>query len=230
MRRIRSLLCVAGLTVGALAVGTGSAIAQTANTHEFCHARLRANDAEGTAANVAVMNKAIKIAPPAVLPAITKLRDAYKEAGGDKLFNTPLGLALLSQVDSWVYDNCGAQVSVTASNYQFAGIPATLPSGITTFKMKNIADDLHVIVISKMKPAAQGHDLSGLLAVPTKQRNKYFEDRGQSFAGAGPGAVGYAPIKLTKGTYAYGDPLPEGGRQNGTPYFMLGMKGTFKVR
>jgi len=103
-----------------------------------------------------------------------------------------------------VYNNCNAKVSVTASDYQFTGIPATLPAGVTTFKMTNSApQEQHMMAMLKMKPAAQGQDLTKLLSLPEKKQAKYFEQAGGTFAQASPGQVGYAPIKLTPGTYAY---------------------------
>jgi hypothetical protein len=230
MRRIGLYMSVAALTAGAFAVAAGPAVAQTGDTAAFCAARLDGNDAQGKAANLAVMNRAVSAAPAAVAAAITQLRDAYKKKG-DKLFNTPAGVQTLNQVDAWVYDNCGAKVSVTASDYQFTGIPATLPAGVTTFKMTNTAaQEDHMIAMVKLKPAAQGQDITKLLSLPEKQQGKYFEQAGGTFAQASPGQVGYAPIKLTPGTYAYACFFPMGGKKNGQPHFMLGMDGTVIVQ
>jgi hypothetical protein len=231
MRRIGLYITIAALAaVGAFAAVASPAVAQTGDTASFCAARLDGNDAQGKAANLAVMNRAVRAAPAGVVTAITQVRDAYKKQG-DKLFNTPAGIQMLTQLDAWVYDNCGAKVSVAASDYQFTGIPATLPAGVTTFKMTNTApQEQHMMAIMKMKPAAQGQDLTKLLQLPEKKQGKYFEESGGTFAQASPGDVGYAPIDLTPGTYAYACFFPQGGKKNGTPHFMLGMEGSFIVQ
>ena len=230
MRRIGLYLCVVALTGAALAAVAGPAVAQTGDTASFCAARIAGTDAQGKAANLEIMNRAVDAAPATVAAAITQLRDAYKKKG-DKLFNSRAGAQLLNQVDAWVYDNCGAQVSVTASDYTFTGIPATLPAGVTTFKMTNAAaQEDHMMVMFKMKPAAQGQDLTKLLSLPEKQQGKYFEETGATFTQASPGEIGYAPIDLTPGTYAYACFFPMGGKKNGTPHFMLGMEGTVVVQ
>ncbi len=64
MRRILSLLVAAGLAVSVLALA-GPAGAQTGDlAAAFCAARLEGNNAEGKAANLAVMNKVLAAAPP----------------------------------------------------------------------------------------------------------------------------------------------------------------------
>jgi hypothetical protein len=230
MRRLGSCVTIAALAASLVAVIAGPASGQTANTAAFCAARIEGNDAETKAENLATMNKAIAVAPTAVASLITTIRDAYKKKG-DKLFDSKSGTALLQQLDAWVYDNCGAKVPVTATDYQFTGIPSTLPVGITTFKMTNAAaQEDHMMAVFKEKPAAQGQDLNQLLSLPEKKYGKYFEETGSAFTRATPGDVGYAPINLTPGTYAYACFFPMEGKKNGQPHYMLGMKGTFTVQ
>jgi hypothetical protein len=230
MRRIVMGVTVIALALGALASAAGPSGAQTGSVAAFCAARLEGNEAEGKKANLATMNKAVSVAPAAVLSSITALRDQYKKKG-DKPFDTQAGVDVLNQVDAWVYDNCGTKVQATATDYKYTGIPANLPSGITTIKLTNGAPkEDHMIAIVKMTPAAQGQDLTNLLSLPQKKQQKYFEDSGGSFAFASAGNVGYAPINVTPGTYAYACFLPQAGKKNGTPHFMLGMEGTFTVQ
>jgi hypothetical protein len=222
-------IVAAAIAVGFLGVFAVSAGAQAGDVTAFCAARLDGNDAQGKKANLDVMNRAAAVAPAGVATAITQLRDQYQKKG-DKLFNSRPGIELLNQVDAWVYDNCGAKVPVTAIDYQYEGVPATLSSGIATFKLTNSAPkEDHMMAITKMKPAAQGQDLTKLLSLPEKKQQQYFEDTGGSFAFASAGQVGYAPIKLEPGTYAYACFVSQGGKKNGKPHFLLGMNGTFTV-
>jgi hypothetical protein len=57
----------------------------------------------------------------------------------------------------------------------------------------------------------------------------FFDDTSRTFLVAHPGAVGYAPIELKPGTYAYMCWVNQGGKRNGKPHAMLGTNGTFTV-
>lgn len=232
MRRVLLILTIAALTAGTFAVLAVPAGAQTGgDLTAFCAARIEANGAEGKAANLAIMNKMVPIAPEGVVAAMTALRDAY-EKKGDKLFNGPEGPALLAPVDSWVYDNCpGTQVAVTAIDYEYEGMPATLKAGLTNFKMTNGAPkEEHMLGITKLTPAAEGKDVADLLALPEKKQAKYFDESSGAFMIAPAGETAYSPADLTPGTYAYACFLPVGGKRNGAPHFTKGMYGTFTVQ
>jgi len=231
VRRIIVLIISAGLAVGAFGVVAGPAGAQTGDVAAACAARLEGNNAHGKAANLAVMNKLLAVAPASLVQPMTTLRDAYQKKG-DKLFNSPDGLALLTPVDAWVYDNCpGTQVPVTAIDYEYQGMPATLKPGYTKFKLTNAAPkEDHMLSIVKELPAAQGQDLPKLLALPEKQQGKYFDMENGAFMYTPAGQVAYSPVDLEPGTYAYACFVPMGGKKNGKPHFMLGMNGTFTVQ
>lgn len=232
MRRVLLILTIAALTAGTFAALAGPASAQTdGDLAAFCAGRIEANSVEGKAANLAIMNRLIGAAPSGVKAQITALRDAYQKKG-DKLFNSEQGLTLLGALDTWVYDNCpGKQVAVTAIDYQFDGVPTSLPAGVTKFKLTNNAPkELHEMGIVKLTDAATGQDLKKILSLPEKQQAKYFDDSSSTFMFAPPGQSGYGPINLEPGTYAYACFIPQGGKKNGTPHFMLGMNGTFTVQ
>jgi len=216
--------------LGLFGIFAGPSVAQTGDIAAFCSARLEGSVAEGKAANLATMNKAIGVAPAAVSAEITALRDAFRKKG-DKLFETKAGNRLIVAVDSWVYDNCpGTKVPLTAIDYAYQGVPATLAAGPTTFKMTNAAPkEDHMMAIAKLTPAAQGRDLEKLLQLPDKKANKYFEEVGGGFLYASAGETSYAPVTLEPGTYAYACFLPMRGKSNGAPHFTEGMYGTFTV-
>ena len=230
MRRIVLLVISASLAVGLLGALAGPAGAQTGDLAAFCAARLEANDVEGKAANLAVMNKILGVAPAAVVQPMTALRDAYQKKG-DKLFDSAEGLQLLGALDGWIYDNCpGQQVPVTAIDYEYQGMPATLKPGVAQFKMTNGAPkEDHMLAIMKLTPEGQGQDVEKLLAMPQKKSTKYFDASSRAFMFAPAGAVGYSPIDLQPGTYVYACFLPQGGKKNGQPHFMLGMNGSLTV-
>ena len=230
MRRIVSLLVAAGLAVSLIALA-GPAGAQTSSLSAFCAARLEGNDAQGKAANLAVMNKLLAVAPASLVQPMTTLRDAYQKKG-DKLFNSPDGLALLTPVDAWVYDNCpGAQVPVTAIDYEYQGVPATLKPGFTKFKLSNAAPkEDHMLAIQKLNAKGESMDIDDLLALPQKKANQYLEQTGGAFMFAPAGGTFYGPTNLTPGKYIYACFVSQGNKKNGKPHFMLGMKGEFAVQ
>jgi hypothetical protein len=138
---------------------------------------------------------------------------------------------LLMPLDGWVYDNCpGTSVPVTAIDYKYQGVPASLKAGVTKFKLTNAAPkEDHMMAIIKLTPAAQGQDLSKLLALSEKKQAKYFDESSSAFMEARAGQVAYTPIDLQPGTYAYACFLPVGGTKHGAPHFTEGMYGSFTV-
>src|SRR4029077_2137165 len=112
--------------------------------------------------------------------------------------------------DAYVYENCpGTKVPVTAIDYEFEGMPATIPAGFTTFKLTNGAPkEDHMIAISKLNAKGESMDVDKLLALPEKKANQFLEQDGGGFALASAGQTAYAPTVLTPGKYIYACFLP----------------------
>ena len=232
MRRFVPLLFVSGLVAGAVAGLGGTALAQTGtgDLAAFCAARIEANAAETKADNIAVLTKMVGSAPAAVSTPMADLLALVKKQG-DKAFESKEGTALLATLEPYIYDNCpGKQLPVTAIDYEYQGVPATLPAGITKIKMTNAAPkEDHMMAMVKLTAAGEAMELDKILALPEKKQGKYFDFSSAAFMEAKAGAVGYSPINLTPGKYAYVCFFPEGGKKNGKPHFMLGMGGTVTV-
>ena len=210
--------------------GVGQAQTGTGDLAAFCQGRLDANSAESKADNVAVLTKMAAAAPSAVSTPMSDLLALVKKKG-DKAFESPAGGALLAQLEPYIYDNCpGNKVAVTAIDYEFQGVPATLPAGVAKFKMTNTAPkEDHMMAIFKLTPEGAALGADKVLALPQKKAGKYMDQSSQAFMEAKPGESGYSPINLTPGTYAYACFFPQGGKNNGTPHFKLGMEGSFTV-
>ena len=232
MRRFVSLLLVSGLVAAAVVGLAGTALAQTGtgDLAAFCAARMEANAADTKAENLAVLTKLVAAAPAAVSTPMAGLLALFKKKG-DKAFDSKEGTALLAQLEPHIYDNCpGKQLPVTAFDYGYEGIPATLPAGVTKIKMTNSAPkEGHMMVIAKLTAAGETMELDKILALPDKKAAKYIDYENAAFMQAEPGASGYAPINLTPGKYAYMCFFPEGGKKNGKPHYKLGMEGTVTV-
>lgn len=231
MRRILSLLVAGGLA-GLLLVGLAvPASAQTGGDLDaLCQDRIEAGNTEGKKANLAIMARMIEEAPDEVVAQMTALRDAFQKKG-EKLFDTEEGLTLLGALDSWIYENCpGEQVPVSAVDYEFDGVPASIPSGYATFKLTNDAPkEDHEMIIVKLTDAADGQDVAEILSLPEKKQGKYLDFSSAGFMYAPPGQSFYAPIDLQPGTYAFACFLPVGGKKKGAPHFTEGMYGSFTV-
>jgi hypothetical protein len=226
------LLVACALAAGSIVAlaGIGQAQTGTGDLAAFCQGRLDANSAQSKADNVAVLTKMATAAPSTVSSQMNDLLALVKKKG-DKAFESPDGAALLSQIEPFIYDNCpGKQVPVTAIDYEYEGVPATIPAGVAKFKMTNAAPkEDHMMAIFKLTPEGAALGASKVLALPQKKAGKYMDQSSQAFMEAKPGASGYAPINLTPGTYAYACFFPEGGKKNGKPHFLLGMEGSFTV-
>ena len=232
MRRIVHVLVAASVAAGALVAVALPAHAQSAtgDLTAFCAARIEANSADTKAENIAVLTKMVAAAPASVSTPMAGLLALVKKQG-DKAFESKDGTALLATLEAFIYESCpGAKLDVTAIDYEYQGIPATLPAGVTKIKLTNAAPkEGHMMVIAKLTAAGEAMELDKVLALPDKKAGKYIDYENAAFMQAEPGASGYAPINLTPGKYAYMCFFPEGGKKNGKPHFMLGMEGTVTV-
>jgi hypothetical protein len=230
MRRILSLIVATGLAVSLVALA-GPAGAQTGDLAAFCAAREEANSAQTKAENTAVIQKVYDAAPAAAIPAITLIRDGFAKKG-QKFFNSPEGGAALQQLDSFVFANCpGTQVSATAIDYEFQGIPSTLPAGPAQFKLTNNAPkENHELVIFKLNAEGEKVDPGKFVAMPQGKAQKLVDGNGAAFMFAPAGQSGYSPADLTPGKYVYACFLSQGGKKTGEMHAKLGMYGTFTVQ
>jgi len=225
------------LVASALAAGTvvglasvGQAQTGSGDLAAFCAGRIEANSTEGKAEDIAVITKIAAAAPPAISSQVNDLLALVKQKG-EKAFESKEGTALLGQIEPYVYENCpGTKVPVTAIDYEYQGMPATLPAGVTKFKMTNAAPkEGHMMAVFKVRPGNESMDVNKILAMPEKKAGKVVDFNDATFMEAEPGASGYGPINLTPGKYIYACFFPEGGKKNGKPHFLLGMSGSFTV-
>jgi len=75
---------------------------------------------------------------------IGSIHREYLEAGADIIETNSFNGNAVSQADyglePYIYDNCpGTKVPVTAIDYEYQGMPSSLPTGFTKFKMSPAA-------------------------------------------------------------------------------------------
>jgi hypothetical protein len=231
MRRLSLRAAAVASIVASAAMAVSSAVgAQTANPTAFCSARTKlAPSASPEQAKSAISAMVQNAGGVAVKPA-TALQSLYAKKG-PKTFSSDKAFGFLSSIDEYVYDNCpGTGVAATAIDYEFQGIPTTLPAGLTKIKFTNGAPkENHELAIFRLLPAAEGKDPLELLKLPEKQAAKYADVDSAVFAFAPAGKVGYTVTNLEPGTYVYACFIPVGGKNKNAPHFMEGMYGTFTV-
>ena len=235
MRNLIRLSLAGALVAGVSAVFAVPAGAQAAagpgNLTEFCAARVALDPAlgEGKAATLAALDRIVANAPAAVVEPVTEIRDQYKKKGEkafDKVFEQ------ISAADEFTFTNCpGAKVEVTAIDYQYQGMPATLKPGVTSFKLTNNAPkEDHEMGLGKLLPANESMSVEAILALPEKKADKLFDPSTGGGMYAPAGESGYMTIDLKPGKYVYACFIPVGGKHDGKPHAMKGMYGTFTVQ
>jgi hypothetical protein len=224
------LLVVGSLAAGLVGTLAASAGAQTGDTAAACAARLEGNQAETKAENLAVIDKVIAVAPAAIVQPLNDLK-ALVTKKGNRGFESDEGFAALTKIDAYFYDNCaGVQVPVTAIDYEFQGVPATLPSGMAKIKLANNAPkEDHEMAMFKLQPGVASVDLAKLFKLSDKKAAKFVDFDTGVFAYAPAGQTSYAIGTLAPGQYVYACFLNQGGKDNGKPHFLLGMEGTLTV-
>ncbi|MGH8982318.1 MAG: hypothetical protein ACRDY6_00370 [Acidimicrobiia bacterium] len=148
-------------------------------------------------------------------------------------FDDPAVQEAISTIDTWVADNCGYEVvDVTATEYQFEGIPEALEAGTTLFRFTNEGAELHDIGIARIKG---DESIEEILALPEEEAQEKAPLVAFGFATQGQTSIVYT--KLTKaGTYGAACFVPVGATSpetaetaEGPPHFMEGMTAEFEV-
>lgn len=142
-----------------------------------------------------------------------------------------------STVDPWIYDNCSfdEKLEVTAKDFHFDGIPATLKAGKTAMLLTNEGVEMHEIGVLR-KNEGTTESWEALLALPEEEAMQKATFLGNAFTPL-PGSKGLAVLDLEPGDYAALCFIPigtkvEGGEMTegtGAPHFTAGMIHEFSV-
>ncbi len=120
---------------------------------------------------------------------------------------------------------------MTAIDYEYEGMPATLPAGAVNFKLTNAAPkEEHMLALQKLSAKGEAIDIDELLALPEKKRGPVprWEHRSVHVR---PGRVRSGTARPPSRPASTSTPAssPQPGKK-GQPHFMLGMKGTLTVQ
>jgi hypothetical protein len=141
--------------------------------------------------------------------------------------------------------NCGyTELNVTASEYEFGGLPPELPAGPAIVSLANIGEEVHEIVIVRVNDEVT-LSLDELFELPEEESEAMMTFVG--FAFTFPGETGNTVLDLTPGRHVALCFLPEGAAPEviaqmggpedtppeeaefGPPHFVLGMVHEFEV-
>jgi hypothetical protein len=132
-----------------------------------------------------------------------------------------------SEMAAAVHTGCGYEaVDLSAVNYAFVDLPATLAAGTTSFALTNDADEEHEMVLFRLADG-ETRTPEELLDLPEAEAEEAVTFSGVTFAG--PGETGYVAAELEAGAYFAVCFLPVGGGEDGPPHFTEGMLTEFEV-
>jgi uncharacterized cupredoxin-like copper-binding protein len=137
------------------------------------------------------------------------------------------------EVDRWVADNCGFErVDVAAVDYAFEGVPETLPAGTVTFGFSNEGDEMHEMLMVRLKDPST--TIEDLVKLSDREAQEKIDFLGASFGP--PGASDIESKELAPGKYALLCFVPVGStsekaarKADGPPHVARGMSAEFTV-
>lgn len=140
-------------------------------------------------------------------------------------FDSPEVAEAEATVDGWMIDNCGyEQITVTATDHEFQGLPDTLTPGVRAVTFTNEGEEIHVAGVLRINDDVT-ESFEELLALPEEQAMQMAESAGGAFAP--PGGSNTSFVRFETGRYGVFCPLPEGSippaEGTGPPHFVLGM-------
>jgi hypothetical protein len=146
----------------------------------------------------------------------------------------------LTPIDEYRYNSCGyQQVDVTGVEYEFQGLPETLPAGVVAFRFTDTGAELHEMDVFRIKSR---DSLRKILGLSEKEASKKVEQVGNAFAEQNE--TTYLIADLSKpGRYGVVCHLPVGSTsereaerrsgehgEGGTPHWRKGMRAEITVQ
>jgi hypothetical protein len=250
---MRKLMALAGIAGLAVALSGPVAGAQDADNKAFCKAALRVDkvarnapfeegeepDPDAVAKFQKQVDKAVtkaeNTAPSELADAVATVASGLREGaetGSDPF--TDLGVMSAGRtINEYRYDSCGyEQIEVTATEYEFSGLPETVDAGTVAIKFTNEGAEIHELLVLRFKTDATFDEL---LELDEDDARNEVNDVG--FAFAFQNQTGYAFVKLNRpGRYGAACFIPVGVRTDadfatadGPPHAAQGMTAEFTV-
>jgi hypothetical protein len=217
MRKLTFVIALA--VVGAL-FGVAPAGAQTQSSQAFCDAALKVDRAFNAVGDRGPTKKqaqdldqalsgAESTAPPEIAADVQSIAGIIRSAAQNNQDPTenPTFEQNLAVIDQYRYNSCGyQQIQVTGTEYEFQGLPRTLPAGKVAIQFTDNGAELHELQVFRVK----GKDsVKKIVGLSEKEQRKKGEEVGGTFAAQGQ--TSYAFVDMTKpGRYGVVCHLPVG--------------------
>jgi len=186
-----------------------------------------------------LVDAALPLVPAEIKSAIdvqvAALDQALAGADPEEVFETPAVQAAEQTTHAFDEENCGwGSVDVTATEYAFAGLPATMEAGRTSINLTNTGVELHEIVLLSRNPGVT-ETFDQILDLPEEEAMTKVTP--QSFTFAAQGDTEYSVVDLPAGSYLAVCFIPQGltsedgppPADDAAPHFVLGMKNEITV-
>jgi len=162
---------------------------------------------------------------------LTGLIRQVLETGDDTLFEQPEYTNADNAIDEYMLAECGfEQIEATGVDYEYEGIPDTLPAGVVAITFSNEGEELHEIGLARVNDDVTT-PLEELLALPEEEVLSMIEFKGAAFAA--PNEADTTFMRLEAGRYGAACFIPKGTTHDtegsGPPHFTLGMFAEFTV-
>lgn len=177
-------------------------------------------------------------APAALADAWSDLNDTAIQPlleGDGEAFNSDDTFAAYTEVVGQAVEECGFEsVGVTAIDYGFQGVPATMPAGNIAFELTNAGAEQHEMIVFR-KADGVTQSIQEIVGLPEDQSESLVVFAGAAFAP--PGESGSTLVNLEPGEYGMvcfipvgstGD-VPPDSEVEGPPHFTQGMLTEFTV-
>jgi hypothetical protein len=207
--------------VGALLAVTPAAAQPTPEVTAFCEAALTADKAvtklesggkpkqKDVQAAEAAFSQAESTAPPEIAAQVQAVVAAVRtgiESGSDP-FEDPAVRQAFDAMQAYRYNSCGyRQLDVTGIEYEFQGLPKTLPAGTVAIRFSDTGAEFHELAIFRVKSK---DSVKKILGMSEKEQTKRIEEISGTFAMQGQ--TTYAIADMSKpGRYGVVCFLPVG--------------------
>jgi hypothetical protein len=163
---------------------------------------------------------------------VTTVREAL-ENQDDTAFEAPAFSEADEEIDQWVVANCGFETyEISAVEYEFQGVPETIPAGKATLVFNNDGKEIHEMIMVRYKDDTLTID--DLMEMSDKEAEAKLEFLGAAFGP--PGTVDAGTRDFAPGKYALVCFVPVGATSEkaarsseGPPHVARGMSAEFTV-
>jgi hypothetical protein len=173
-------------------------------------------------------------APEEISDTVTEATGLVREAlsGGDpSTLEGPEFQQADDEIDDYMLAECGyEQLEATGVDYEYEGLPDTIPGGVVAITFTNEGEELHEIGLARINDDVT-MPVEEVLALPEEQVFSMIQLAGVTFAAPGESETTF--LRMEPGRYGAACFVPQGTTHDtegaGPPHFTLGMFAEFTV-